>query len=103
MANVNYNRHSDTSFKAWIEYCRSDDAMQNEFHVQTFNAGFNAAMAVPSIIMTPERLEFLQRFRDNFAAMLTVYGNEGFETEYKTELLNEFDALIANAEDELSS
>lgn len=102
MANVNYNRSSDASFDAWIEYCRSDDAKQNEFHVKSFVAGFNAAMAVPSIIVTKERLEFLQRFRDNFTAMLKIYEHEGFATEYKTGLLNEFDALIANAEEELN-
>lgn len=99
MENVNYNRKSDASFQAWIDYCRSDNAHPNAIQLHAFIAGFNAAMAIPSIVMTPERLDFLREFR-YMAGKLQC--TEVWDSYDMPDMLNQFDAFLANIEDELA-
>ena len=98
MANVDYTFGSKACSDAWFEYVQTLP-YGSKPSVKSFVAGYNAAMAVPSIVMTPERLDFLREFR-YIAGKLQC--TEVWDSYDMPDMLNQFDAFLANIEDELA-
>lgn len=104
MANVNYRKGGPAVVNAYFKYRKETN--ESDYSIPSFAAGFNAAMAVPSIIVTHQTLDNLQEIRRLVCHIVkNVESLMPHSTEAETfrDKLNWLDALIANAEAELAT